>query len=445
MEWITRLRFNAQGPVDLTGKAWTNNSVTFDTDGKFGGKAAYFNNGSHLISPADTQADLELGDFTLSFWFKGATLTEMAPQIIGSRWNAYTKIQRFVLASGKLQVQNYVASPLTNNFKESTETVLSADWVHCAITRKNGRVYFFKNGVLMNSDEFNFQLNLNVNALGMSIGSDTLQTNSRLNGYLDDICVIKGIALWTETFTPPASYLLLVYRTYLSNDDKLYGKVGGTFTKLTDTYSAISAADKKTMITSTNYEAATLDDLRNIPTFKIVQLKNDDVTPYIANMNVVNLDSIILPKSLLSLNSIEGIDNISLSKNITGTGSCKMVVTVDLATYKTFNGTDWVNIDINDINAIKTSGMDTYTISTIPREKWDALVAGTAGIGFAYLPTIEEVTDTCAIADINLTVDMKGSWDMPIPGTDYKYNYPQNNTLRVSISTEGSYKINYRE
>ena len=93
MEWITRLRFNEQGHIDLTGRTWSNSGVTFATQGKFDGKAAYFNGSSMLLSATDVQADLGTWDLTLSFWFKGETLNAMAPHIIGSKWSSYSQIQ----------------------------------------------------------------------------------------------------------------------------------------------------------------------------------------------------------------------------------------------------------------------------------------------------------------------------------------------------------------
>ena len=111
----------------------------------------------------------------------------------------------------------------------------------------------------------------------------------------------------------------------------------------------------------------------------------------------------------------------------------------------TNSGTNFVDIDHTDINAIKTNGISASSLNTITREQWDTLTVGKPGIGFAYLLTIEEVTDTCSIADISITADMKGSWRMPMPGTDYFYEYPLNDVLRINLNTDGSYKINYKE
>ena len=100
---------------------------------------------------------------------------------------------------------------------------------------------------------------------------------------------------------------------------------------------------------------------------------------------------------------------------------------------------------IQNLVLVKTNGITPEVLSTITREKWDTLTVGKPGIGFAYLLTIEELTDTCSIADISITADMKGSWRMPIPGTDYFYEYPLNDILRINFNTDGSYKINYKE
>ena len=179
--------------------------------------------------------------------------------------------------------------------------------------------------------------------------------------------------------------------------------------------------------------------------FKILSLSIID-TPYQSKITAVSNDQLVLPLGLINTQSFEGIDKVSIVSSVSGDGNCKIIVTEDLITYKTydFESKAWQHINHNDVTQVEVSGIDIAQIQNIPRSAWDELNL-TEGIGFAYLLAQENTSDICKIDELTLQVDMKGSWDKAIHGTDYKYGYPQNNILRVQLLTNGDYKINYSE
>ena len=79
--------------------------------------------------------------------------------------------------------------------------------IHLAYTRYNNEFYIFVNGVryalsadsAFNPIGYSFPLTKGIMTIGLGY--------TNLDGSLDDICVIKGTALWTDNFTPPANYL----------------------------------------------------------------------------------------------------------------------------------------------------------------------------------------------------------------------------------------------
>ena len=438
MEWITRLRFNEQGHIDLTGRTWTA-SNTILSEGKFGNKSIYFSGSSYLKTIADAAMNFNKEDFTISVWVKADGVGGGYSSIINAA-NQYS-ISLHINLNSVYKPYFYYNNSYIQPTDKLAEPLL---WNHISITRKSGTTRMFINGIKVaeTSEAYDFTINT---ATGTYIGWDGIQPNAYYKGYIDDLCIIKGEALWTQNFTPPTDYLLDGYKAYLTEDDKLYGKVNNVFTKLSDTYSAMTSADAKAAITSTNNQYANLTDLQSLPNkVKTINYSPGNSTVY-NSMSVVNKDTLITPKGLISLKSIEGIDSVSINKSITGTGSCRLLVTNDLITYKTFDGTNFVDIDHTDIALVKTNGITPEVLSTITREQWDTLTVGKPGIGFAYLPTIEEVTDTCNIADISMTADMKGSWKKPPNYSDTSYEYPLNDVLRINLNTEGSYKINYKD
>ncbi|WP_110955225.1 LamG domain-containing protein [Anaerosinus massiliensis] len=124
----------------------------------------------------------------------------------------------------------------------------------------------------------------------------------------------------------------------------------------------------------------------------------------------------------------------------------RFMVTTDLQHYKVFNFSTNSWEDIENFDELKTVGISYDKMSSIQRDKWDELTVGNfKGIGFAFLLGEELYESTAAIDSLSMQVDMKGSWDKAIHGTDYIYGYPRNNLLRVTLKTDGDYKINYSE
>ena len=125
----------------------------------------------------------------------------------------------------------------------------------------------------------------------------------------------------------------------------------------------------------------------------------------------------------------------------------KLLVTNDNKTFLAYDFTTqvWQIVDHTNLAKVKLFGIDVANLKDIDRTAWDKITAGKIGIGFAYMLSIEDTTDTCEVDKLELQVDMKGSWNKAIHGTDYNYGYPKNNILRVSLLTNGDYKINYSE
>ena len=86
---------------------------------------------------------------------------------------------------------------------------LSSDtWYHLAVTRENGVIKFWKDGVQSGSSH-NEAYNINVSGAGDSrsfkigVASDNTR---QFAGRMDAMHIIKGSALYTGTFTPPTAY-----------------------------------------------------------------------------------------------------------------------------------------------------------------------------------------------------------------------------------------------
>ena len=214
------------------------------------------------------------------------------------------------------------------------------------------------------------------------------------------------------------------------------------FKKLADSYDTLTTLEKKNLFLGTNYLKPNISDLSALG--NIVCLTYSDSNSAVFNIVGVPVDQLVIPTSLINISTFEGINSVSITNNVSNGGSVNIVVTTDMVTYYTydFTNTKWITVNLNKAD-IKSSGLTLTSIGQITRSEWNKLTSSTSAIGFAYLLSKNNESDNVDIDKLTLNVDMKGSWNHAIYGTDVTYGYPLNNELKVTLLTNGSYKINY--
>jgi len=83
-------------------------------------------------------------------------------------------------------------------------------WVHFAVTRSGTTVRLFFNGILAVSGTQSTNITNNTPYIGLLNGY-----GYPMNGYISDLRVVKGTAVYTTTFTPPTSPLTAIANTSL--------------------------------------------------------------------------------------------------------------------------------------------------------------------------------------------------------------------------------------
>lgn len=159
-------------------------------------------------------------------------------------------------------------------------------------------------------------------------------------------------------------------------------------------------------------------------------------------MKAVPLNQVVKPVKLISTKSFNNIDSVTISSLVSTDAILKVAVTTDLKNYKVYNSStgEW---DV--ISDIETEGSLPSDIAAVPSSAWGILLKESEGIGFEYFMSIENISDVCKTDSLTLQVDMKGSWQSALKGTDFNYGYPANDQLKVVLLKDGSYKINYTE
>ena len=167
---------------------------------KFGTKSFYTNNMIHFRFFKDLLSNND--NFTMCLWLYISKLSEYNYTFIVGGYNISARDRNNQSYKSTIILQQ---SPYPRVITHQNG-ISGNTWSHLAIVKNNGYVNLYVNGVKSSSSykmDFITDNILNKVYLGNSVTDSAWS----LTAYLDDVCIIKGKALWTSNFTPPTTYL----------------------------------------------------------------------------------------------------------------------------------------------------------------------------------------------------------------------------------------------
>jgi len=214
------LLIKADGANDSTVFANSSNNnlniTTYDgakistADSKYGGSSAYFDGDNDYIG-VDSSDGLNFGaeDFTFEMWLKpdftGSQKTLFAKRADGSTYGLLSYISRPNTETYSIIIYIPSSAP-TWNFTPSF-SIPAGEWTHIALVRNGNDWYYFVNGT-KHVIALNTNITIPSNNSRFVFGSqyDTTPGTAGYKGYMDDIRITKGVARYTDNFTPPDSH-----------------------------------------------------------------------------------------------------------------------------------------------------------------------------------------------------------------------------------------------
>lgn len=151
-------------------------------------------------------------------------------------------------------------------------------------------------------------------------------------------------------------------------------------------------------------------------------------------------------KSTILQTTDANLADVSLIKSVTAVADTNMASTVFAVsknsgrTWQTFDGVDFVDIDIKDRNTFAANGYSLSLFSSIPIEVWNNYNA--KNIRFAFCITQNAESVATIINSIKLIGDLTGSW-RKAKEAEATYEYTSIDNLKVSFTAAGNYKVNY--
>lgn len=189
---ITRFGNTTQGSFAPYGPDWSN----------------YFDgSGDYLTAPASSSWIFS-GDYTLEAWvYPTASGADM--QISGTGGSGSN--DQFGITSGVGTGRIYWAYTAVGNYLTTTANIPAFAWTHIAVTRSSNTLRAFVNGVQVFSGTMSTTVGQNaINYIGRR--SDGFNS---FTGYMSNLRLVNGTAVYTAAFTPPTAPLTAISGTSL--------------------------------------------------------------------------------------------------------------------------------------------------------------------------------------------------------------------------------------
>lgn len=176
------------------------------------GWSNYFNGSTdYLTVPTSTNFNLSSNDFTIEGWIN-PTSTASTATIFERRTSGGFAAGDWVLylVSSQLVFASYDYDSVGNAVLTSG-TISANIWTHFALVRNGSTLSIYINGILAASrSTINISNNSNNLTIGVDLGSGTRWF---FPGYISNLRLVNGTALYTSNFTPPLNSLSTVTNT----------------------------------------------------------------------------------------------------------------------------------------------------------------------------------------------------------------------------------------
>ena len=314
------------------------------------GSVAFDGNGDYLSTADNSDFDFGTGDFTIELFVNNSTSQSGNPVLIGANGGWYIQFK-----TGGTILEFYTGSTSIT----VTGLNLEGSWHHIAVTKASNSVKIFVDGVVKstttNSDTTNLANTLHIGNYGGS--------SLHYLGYISNVRVIKGTALYTAAFTPSREELTNVTNTSLlacqSSSSATAEATGKTITAvgnaaaattspgLVKAYTSAGGSTTTTTTTPGNLLVSGITTATNR-----IDIKSDDSTPGRIDFYCESSNAHYTQLRSAAHSAYSGIATVTLP---TSTGTL-LLTTGTAALAEGLTGSP--NITVSDVNV---GGISTFT------------------------------------------------------------------------------------
>jgi hypothetical protein len=186
--------FTDSSPNALTVTANGDAAISTATKKYGSGSAAFDGVGDYLSGTSEDLTGFGDGDWTIECWILSASST-----VYQSLFRAPGELNLHLFSPGAVYLNNAIDG-VGGMFVENV--INAQQWHHVAAVRSSGVSKIFVDGLLAGSSSASY----GSGASSFDIGAD-VQYSGYLNGYIDDLRIVKGLAVYTGDFVPPTAAL----------------------------------------------------------------------------------------------------------------------------------------------------------------------------------------------------------------------------------------------
>lgn len=176
----------------------TGNAQIDTAQSVFGGASGLFDgSGDYIYTSMSSDFQFGTGNFTIDFRFRLNSLKNMDP--IGTGYGS-----GFMCQYVHTQTPKKLRLWLAGSYYDFNTTLSTDTWYHVAYVRDGTDLYCFLDGTQVGST-LSSSDDVDSNYSYLRIGVDVQDNSTYVDGWLDELRVLKGEAAWTSDFTPPSS------------------------------------------------------------------------------------------------------------------------------------------------------------------------------------------------------------------------------------------------
>jgi hypothetical protein len=176
--------------------------------------SGYFDGtGDYLSVTNNTVFSFGTGNFTIEFWVYFNSITGY----ITLMSDGYTQVGGWAIQTGNGtgKFTFYAGSIPTAIVADTGSTVNTGTWYHIAIVRNNSVTTIYRNGTSVGSASDTSNYSYSSGSLIIGGGSATGVDNYFLNGFISNLRIVKGTAVYTSNFTSSTTPLTAIANTSL--------------------------------------------------------------------------------------------------------------------------------------------------------------------------------------------------------------------------------------
>ena len=165
------------------------------------GNSVYFDGSSAYLTTPSSTSFLFDADFTIEAWVYFTNIAGTSPQTWFSMGTGATTFDvRWFTSKWQISLNSGGGTDIG-----TTPAPVNYTWTHVAAVRSGSSINFYVNGVATATTLTNSST-LGSSSLVVNIGAGVGNGN-KLTGYVSNLRVVKGLAVYTGVFTPPTSAL----------------------------------------------------------------------------------------------------------------------------------------------------------------------------------------------------------------------------------------------